>query len=96
MLAFSARELNQFGAPSLITRNTNDVQQVQMLVLMSHHDVIAAPITMIGGIIMALREDVGLSWLVAVAVPGAGRLDLAGRSARCDRCSGSCRPGSTR
>jgi ATP-binding cassette subfamily B multidrug efflux pump len=69
VLAFSARELNHFGAPSLITRNTNDVQQVQMLVLLSSTMFIAAPITMIGGIIMALRTDVGLSWLVVVAVP---------------------------
>ncbi len=69
VLAFSSRELNRFGAPSLITRNTNDVQQVQMLVLMSATMFIAAPITMIGGVLMALREDVGLSWLVAVAVP---------------------------
>lgn len=69
VLSFSARELNRFGAPSLITRNTNDVQQVQMLVLMSSTMLLAAPITMIGGIVMALREDVGLSWLVAVAVP---------------------------
>ncbi len=69
VLAFSSRELNKFGAPSLITRNTNDVQQVQMLVMMSATMFIAAPITMIGGVIMALRTDVGLSWLVAVAVP---------------------------
>jgi ATP-binding cassette, subfamily B, multidrug efflux pump len=69
VLTFSARELNHFGAPSLITRNTNDVQQVQMLVLLSSTMFIAAPITMIGGVIMALRQDVGLSWLVAVAVP---------------------------
>ena len=69
VLAFSSRELNQFGAPSLITRTTNDVQQVQMLVLLSATMFVAAPITMIGGVIMALREDVGLSWLVAVAVP---------------------------
>lgn len=69
VLTFSARELNKFGAPSLITRNTNDVQQVQMLVLMSATMLLSAPITMIGGIIMAVREDVGLSWLVAVAVP---------------------------
>ena len=69
VLAFSARELNRFGAPTLITRNTNDVQQVQMLVLLSCTMFITAPITMIGGVIMALREDIGLSWLVAVAVP---------------------------
>ena len=69
VLSFSSRELNHFGAPSLITRNTNDVQQVQMLVLLSSTMFVAAPITMIGGIIMALRTDVGLSWLVAVAMP---------------------------
>jgi ATP-binding cassette subfamily B multidrug efflux pump len=69
VLSFSIRELNQFGAPSLITRNTNDVQQVQLLVLLSSTMFVAAPITMIGGIIMALRTDLGLSWLVAVAVP---------------------------
>ncbi|HET8602129.1 MAG TPA: ABC transporter ATP-binding protein [Segeticoccus sp.] len=66
---FSAREVNQFGAPSLITRNTNDVQQVQMLVLMTCTMLVAAPIMCVGGIIMALREDVGLSWLMLVAVP---------------------------
>ena len=69
VLDFSARELNSFGAPSLITRNTNDVQQVQMLVLMSATLFVAAPITMVGGVAMALRQDVGLSWLVVVAVP---------------------------
>ena len=69
VLGFSARELNSFGAPSLITRTTNDVQQVQMLVLLSATMFVAAPITMVGGIVMALREDVGLSWLVVVAVP---------------------------
>ncbi len=69
VLAFSSRELNSFGAPSLITRNTNDVQQVQMLVLLSATMFVAAPITMVGGVVMALRQDVGLSWLVGVAVP---------------------------
>jgi ATP-binding cassette, subfamily B, multidrug efflux pump len=69
VLSFSARELNHFGAPTLITRNTNDVQQVQTLVLLSSTMFVAAPITMIGGIIMALRTDVGLSWLVAVTMP---------------------------
>ena len=69
VLSFSSRELNHFGAPSLITRNTNDVLQVQTLVLLSGTMFVAAPITMIGGIFMALRTDVGLSWLVAVAVP---------------------------
>ncbi len=66
---FSAREVNRFGAPSLITRSTNDVQQVQMLVLLSCTMLVSAPIMCVGGVIMALREDAGLSWLVAVAVP---------------------------
>ncbi|MDQ6849997.1 MAG: ABC transporter ATP-binding protein/permease [Actinomycetota bacterium] len=67
--AFSAREIAQFGAPSLITRNTNDVQQVQMLVVMACTLMIGAPIMCVGGIVMALREDLGLSWLVGVSVP---------------------------
>ena len=66
---FSAREVAQFGAPSLITRNTNDVQQVQMLVLMTATLMVSAPIMCVGGIIMALRQDVGLSWLMAVCIP---------------------------
>jgi ATP-binding cassette, subfamily B, multidrug efflux pump len=66
---FAAREVSHFGAPSLITRNTNDVQQVQMLVVMTCTMMIAAPIMCVGGIIMAVRQDVGLSWLVAVSVP---------------------------
>ena len=69
VLSFSARELNHFGAPSLITRTTNDVQQVQMLALLSSTVFVAAPITMVGGVVMALREDVVLSWLIIVAVP---------------------------
>ena len=66
---FSGREVAQIGAPSLITRNTNDVQQVQMLVLMTCTLMIAAPIMCVGGIIMALRQDVGLSWLMLVCIP---------------------------
>jgi ATP-binding cassette subfamily B protein len=69
VLAFSKAEFGRFGAPSLITRGTNDVQQVQMLVLMTCTMIVSAPILCIGGIVMALREDVGLSWLVVVAVP---------------------------
>jgi ATP-binding cassette subfamily B protein len=61
--------VNQFGAPTLISRSTNDVTQVQMLVVTTCTMLVAAPITMIGGIFMAVREDAGLSWLVAVAVP---------------------------
>ena len=67
--SFSQREVQHFGPPSLITRETNDVQQVQMLVLMSCTLMVAAPIMMVGGIVMAMREDLGLSWLIAVAVP---------------------------
>lgn len=66
---FSAREVSQFGAPSLITRNTNDVQQVQMLLVMTCTMLVVAPIMCVGGVIMALREDVGLSWLMLVSVP---------------------------
>ena len=69
VMTFSAREVARFGAPSLITRNTNDVQQIQQLVVMSCIMLVTAPIMMVGGVVMALREDVGLSWLVAVAVP---------------------------
>jgi len=69
---FSAREVQQFGAPSLITRETNDVQQVQMLVLMGGTLMVSAPIMMVGGIIMAAREDLGLSWLVLAVVPVLG------------------------
>lgn len=67
--SFSEQEVTRFGAPTLITRSTNDVQQVQTLVYMGLAMMVSAPITMVGGIVMALREDVGLSWLVAVAVP---------------------------
>jgi ATP-binding cassette, subfamily B, multidrug efflux pump len=66
---FSEREVSQFGAPSLITRTTNDVQQVQMVVLMTCTLFVAAPILAIGGIIMAMQQDIGLSWLMAVSVP---------------------------
>jgi ATP-binding cassette subfamily B multidrug efflux pump len=66
---FSAREVGKFGAPTLISRSTNDVTQVQMLVVMACTMLVAAPITMVGGIVMAVREDSGLSWLVVVAVP---------------------------
>ncbi|MFC5663993.1 ABC transporter ATP-binding protein [Kitasatospora misakiensis] len=69
---FSAREVGQFGAPSLITRTTNDVQQVQMLVLMSFTMMVAAPIMCVGGIIMALNQDVPLSGLLLAVVPALG------------------------
>ncbi len=66
---FSAREVAQFGAPTLISRSTNDVQQVQMVVFMALAMMVGAPIMMVGGVIMAIRTDAGLSWLVAVAIP---------------------------
>ncbi|MFB8371287.1 ABC transporter ATP-binding protein [Pseudarthrobacter sp. NPDC055928] len=66
---FSEQEVTKFGAPSLITRSTNDVQQVQQLVLMGATMMVAAPMLAIGGVIMAVRQDVQLSWLIAVAVP---------------------------
>ena len=69
---FSAREVGHFGAPSLITRGTNDVQQVQMLALMTFTMMVAAPIMCVGGIILALHQDVQLSSLLLVAVPALG------------------------
>lgn len=66
---FSEREVTRFGAPSLITRTTNDVQQVQMLVLMTSTMLVSAPILAIGGIVMALQQDLELSLIMAVAIP---------------------------
>ncbi|CAI9393293.1 ABC transporter ATP-binding protein [Microbacterium sp. T2.11-28] len=66
---FSEREVSRFGAGTLITRNTNDVQQVQMLAMMGATMLVTAPLLAVGGIIMALQQDVGLSWLIGVAVP---------------------------
>ena len=66
---FSLAEMGSFGAPSLITRNTNDVQQVQMLVLLGLTVMIMAPLTMIGGVIMAMRTDLALSTLMFIVVP---------------------------
>ncbi|TYL54074.1 ABC transporter ATP-binding protein [Agromyces mariniharenae] len=65
---FSEREVSQFGPGSLITRNTNDVQQVQMLAMMGATMLVQAPLLAIGGIVMALRQDVGLSWLIWTSV----------------------------
>jgi len=67
--AFSEREVSQFGAGSLITRNTNDVTQVQMLAMTGATMLVSAPLLAVGGIIMALRQDLGLSWIIAVVVP---------------------------
>ncbi len=66
---FSDREMNHFGTPSLITRTTNDVQQVQMLAIMTFTLLVSAPIMCIGGIILALNQDVKLSSLLVVSVP---------------------------
>ena len=66
---FSAREVGQFGAPSLITRTTNDVQQIQMLVLLTFTLMVSAPIMCVGGVVLALRQDVPLSGLLLVIVP---------------------------
>jgi ATP-binding cassette, subfamily B, multidrug efflux pump len=69
---FSAREVGTFGAPSLITRITNDVQQVQILVVMACTMAVAAPITLVVGVILALNQDVGLSVILVVAMPVCG------------------------
>lgn len=69
---FSAQEVGQFGAPSLITRTTNDVQQVQMVALLSFTIMLMAPIMLVGGVILALQEDVALSGLLLVVVPVLG------------------------
>ncbi len=66
---FSSREVAQFGAPSLITRITNDVQQVQMLVLMTCTLLLAAPFTTVGGVLLAMQQDLGLSRILVIAMP---------------------------
>ncbi|MCW1805573.1 ABC transporter ATP-binding protein [Brachybacterium squillarum] len=66
---FSPREMDRFGTPSLITRSTNDVQQVQMLVFFSLNFLVQAPVTGIGGVVLALRVEPGMAWLIAVMVP---------------------------
>ncbi|MGH8294702.1 MAG: ABC transporter ATP-binding protein [Steroidobacteraceae bacterium] len=69
VMGFAGREVARFGAPSLITRNTNDVQQLQTLVAVSGTTVVAAPIMGFGAIIIAVSEDPGLSWLMGICVP---------------------------
>ncbi len=66
---FSAEETARFGAPSLLTRTTNDVQQVQLFVQLTCTMLITAPIMSIGGIIMAVHQNAGLSWLLLISVP---------------------------
>jgi ATP-binding cassette subfamily B protein len=73
---FSDRDVNHFGTPSLITRTTNDVQQVQMLAIMTFTLLLSAPIMCVGGIILALNQDVRLSSLLLVAVPLLGVIVL--------------------
>ena len=92
---FSQAEVNKFGPPSLITRTTNDVQQVQMVVLMMLNVVVAAPITAIGGIIMALRLDVPLSAVILVAIPIMGVVHRPRDDAGPSRSSCRCRRRST-
>jgi len=92
--SFSQAEVNHFGTPSLITRTTNDVQQVQMVVLMMLNVVISAPIMSIGGIIMALRLNVPLSAVILVAIPVMA-VFIGLCCARPCRCSSPCRPRST-
>jgi ATP-binding cassette, subfamily B, multidrug efflux pump len=67
--AFSAHETARFGAPSLLTRTTNDVRQIQFLVQVAGTVLVTAPIMSVGGIFMAIHQDVGLSWLLLVSVP---------------------------
>ncbi|ONK25219.1 hypothetical protein BLX87_00910, partial [Bacillus sp. VT-16-64] len=66
---FGAEEVASFGAPTLITRCTNDVQQIQMLFLLMLSFMVNLPLMVVGGIIMAVREDAGLSWLVWASAP---------------------------
>ncbi|HET8930615.1 MAG TPA: ABC transporter ATP-binding protein [Acidimicrobiales bacterium] len=69
VMSYSTREVASIGPPSLITRTTNDVQQVQQFVLMSFTLFVAAPIMAVGGVVMALRQDVGLSWVLTGSIP---------------------------
>jgi ATP-binding cassette subfamily B protein len=68
-LEFSSREVNHFGPASLITRVTNDVQQVQMLVVMGCNMLLAAPVTIVGGVILALHQNAGMAWLLGASMP---------------------------
>ena len=67
-LTFSTREVRGIGAASLLTRTTNDVLQVQTIVQTTLTIIVGAPIMMVGGFVMAVREDFGLSWIIAVSV----------------------------
>ncbi|HTX73913.1 MAG TPA: ABC transporter permease, partial [Rectinemataceae bacterium] len=67
--SFSLHEFDTFGTPSLVTRTTNDVTQVQMVVLLMMRMMISAPIMMVGGIILAVSKDPGLSWVIVAVIP---------------------------
>lgn len=69
VIGFSERETARFGTPTLLTRTTNDVRQIQLVVQLGTTVLVSAPIMSVGGLLMALHQDVGLSWLLAVAVP---------------------------
>lgn len=69
VIRFSERETTRFGAPTLLTRTTNDVRQIQLVVQLSATTLVAAPIMSIGGVLMAVHQDAGLAWLLAVSVP---------------------------
>ena len=69
VLGFSLHEFDTLGTPSLVTRNTNDVTQVQMVLLIMMRMIISAPIMAIGGIIMAVSKDRGLAWVIVVVIP---------------------------
>ena len=86
---FSAEETARFGAPTLLTRTTNDVQQIQVLLQMTCTMLITAPIMCVGGIAMAIHQNAGLSWLLLVSVPLLG-WPTTGSSRGCCRSSGGC------
>ncbi|MGV9188745.1 ABC transporter ATP-binding protein [Arcanobacterium canis] len=67
--SFSATDAHHFGAPSLITRATNDIQQIQMVILLTFTIMVMAPIMGVGGVVMAIRQDAPLAWILAIAVP---------------------------
>jgi ATP-binding cassette subfamily B protein len=92
---FSAREINHLGTPSLITRNTNDVQQIQLFLQVALTMMVGAPIIAVGGVIMALREDVNLSALLIVVVPVLAAI-VGFMLVQQSRCSAPCRSRSTR
>lgn len=94
--SFSAREVGHFGAPSLITRTTNDVQQIQMLTLMTFTLMVSAPIMCVGGVVLALGLDVPLSGVLVAVVPVLGVCVTLIVRRSCGRCSAPCRSGWTR